>query len=503
MLSHLTIKLSQQVKNNYEPLPEETLDVSRLPRTLTHLTLKASCQLPVVGQCLPNSITHLSLEGCTSKVLPFSLPSSLRWIRFGNDWNQQIEEGMLPKNLTDIIFDSVPSDTLPNFLHSVSFGKLQITCFPPSLTRIKFGAHFNQPVDNLPNQLTHIQFGVKFNQPVDRLPNRLTHLTFGFEFNQPVDNLPRSLINIVLGVLFNHPVEHLPHSLQSLSTTGCFTQSIRLLPKSLTYLTLDSYMTRHCWALPPFLQHLMVSVLLPNISLPASLTSLECTPEKIETISWPTGLMHLKLGQNFEGTLENLPSSLTHLTLPMYFDEPLLSLPICNSLTHITFDKFGTFNGQFDGHLFPHLTHLTFGAVFNQPINNLPKILTHLCFYKGSKFNNPIDRLPPHLTHLVLGEAFNRPCNRLPTTLTHLTFGLEFNQPILDLPPSLLVLAFSDIGNFNQSINHLPQSLKFVLQHLRSRKPKYHSMTKETLAQFLAKRKEKIEAKVSNRVRIL
>ncbi len=41
------------------------------------------------------------------------------------------------------------------------------------------------------------------------------------------------------------------------------------------------------------------------------------------------------------------------------------------------------------------LTHLTFGWVFNQPIDNLPKKLTYLRL--GSGFNQPIDNLPTNI----------------------------------------------------------------------------------------------------------
>jgi len=67
------------------------------------------------------------------------------------------------------------------------------------------------------------------------------------------------------------------------------------------------------------------------------------------------------------------------------------------------------------------LTHLTFGARFNQPVDNrLPSSLTYLEF--GVDFNQLVDCLPTHITHLEFGHNFNKPTNTLPKSVTHLSF---------------------------------------------------------------------------------
>jgi hypothetical protein len=60
---------------------------------------------------------------------------------------------------------------------------------------------------------------------------------------------------------------------------------------------------------------------------------------------------------------------------------------------------------------------------FNQPVDNLPKTITHLTF--GSKFNQLVNNLPKSLKYLTFGYDFNQPVDKLPENLTHLTFGRQ------------------------------------------------------------------------------
>lgn len=77
------------------------------------------------------------------------------------------------------------------------------------------------------------------------------------------------------------------------------------------------------------------------------------------------------------------------------------------------------------------LTHLTIAGEFNQPINRLPLNLTHLTLM--GRFNQYLDNLPASLTHLVIGEPFKKPINRLPPKL-RVFFGGKFK--LKDLPQS-------------------------------------------------------------------
>ena len=50
------------------------------------------------------------------------------------------------------------------------------------------------------------------------------------------------------------------------------------------------------------------------------------------------------------------------------------------------------------------ITHLTFGKSFNLPVDNLPSSITHLTF--GESFNLPVDNLPNRLSHLIFNNNY-------------------------------------------------------------------------------------------------
>jgi len=68
------------------------------------------------------------------------------------------------------------------------------------------------------------------------------------------------------------------------------------------------------------------------------------------------------------------------------------------------------------------VTHLTFGFHFNCPVDNLQSSITHLTF--GFYFYHTVDNLPSSITHLTFGTYFNRIVDNLPSSITHLEFGL-------------------------------------------------------------------------------
>jgi hypothetical protein len=201
-----------------------------------------------------------------------------------------------------------------------------------------------------------------------------------------------------------------------------------------------------------------------NLDKLSKLTSLTFSPDFNHTDfnmeDLPESLTHITLGDNFNESLpKNIPKGLTHITFGYDFNQPFQRGELPKGLTHLTFGR--NFNKPLL-ELPKGLTHLTFGYDFNQPFQRgeLPKGLTHLTF--GSNFNEPLLGLPKGLTHLTFGSNFNEPLLELPKGLTHLTFGLRFNRPLpKKLPDSLIYLTFGDL--FNQ---HFLQRLPDDLTHL-------------------------------------
>ena len=103
------------------------------------------------------------------------------------------------------------------------------------------------------------------------------------------------------------------------------------------------------------------------------------------------------------------------LTLPYKFNAELKDLQVDTQI--IIFEEnddkqqYASFNKLVDN-LPSSITHLTFGYWFNQSVDNLPKNLTHLTF--GLLFNQKVDNLPQNLMHLTFGQSFNQKVDNLP-----------------------------------------------------------------------------------------
>ena len=117
------------------------------------------------------------------------------------------------------------------------------------LRNLTFGRNFDQSLDNviLPENLENLTFGEDFDQSLEHvtLPGNLQSLTFGQRFNQSLDGvtLPSSLVNLTFGYSFNRSLENvkLPEDLQRLTFGGHFNESLMnvALPRNLQCLTLS------------------------------------------------------------------------------------------------------------------------------------------------------------------------------------------------------------------------------------------------------------------------
>jgi hypothetical protein len=121
---------------------------------------------------------------------------------------------------------------------------------------------------------------------------------------------------------------------------------------------------------------------------------------------------------------------------------------------------FGELFNQPVNHLPESLQTITFGNYFNQPIDNLPKSLQSIRFSPYSEFNKRVDNLPASLQSITFGNFFNQPVNHLPKSLQTITFGYSFDQPVDHLPESLKTITFGD--HFDQPVDHLPRSLQAI-----------------------------------------
>lgn len=188
----------------------------------------------------------------------------------------------------------------------------------------------------------------------------------------------------------------------------------------------------------------------------------------------------------FNQSLDNLPLTLTHLTLSQVFNRPLLNLP--RGLKYL---KFGhDFNSLIE--LPDSLEELYLGSYYDQVIDRLPPSLKALGVQGNNTFSCRIPEtvktlnlcrdvpipptiteliinygvtiiqqdLPPMLTKLVLPPYFDDYIDKFPETITHLEFGSRYNKPIQNLPKNL---RFLKVGHyFNKSIGFLPDTVEHI-----------------------------------------
>ncbi len=295
--------------------------------------------------------------------------------------------------------------------------QIQTTTGTTQTTRIIYGLSYN--LQNFPTTITHITFNSNFNKNVKILPQQLTHIEFGDKFNQPVDNLPKQLKFVVFGGNFNQNLDNLPTSLKSLLLVCCskFKHNLDSLPTSLNYFRM-SFVKR------------MLDVGIDN--LPQQLTQLELIYIPTKSLDYIPNSVKKLYAAGIPTNLDNLPDTITHITLDILHPPHLDNLP--NNLTHLTLIC-DTSKLKLD-HLPNKLTHLQIRNItVNLFLDHLPESLTHLTIDYGN--HNCLDHLPTNLTHLKLSDQFSNCIDNLPTKLTHLVLGKSFYHRIDNLPASL------------------------------------------------------------------
>lgn len=223
---------------------------------------------------------------------------------------------------------------------------------------------------------------------------------------------------------------------------------------------------------------------LSHLVLPPTLKSLRMSIKWNSPVrDWPQlplGLELLDVGPRFNQSLASFtfPPSLTHLELGSVFHQPLNDCRLPNGLKHLTL----SYNWNLSIDQLPTLPEsletLTFGSMFNQPVDRLtlPSSLSSLQF--GRCFNQPVDGLvlPKSLLSLKLSTEFDHSivALNLPSTLTQLKFGFEYRQSLRDWTPPASLKHLILPGQFDLSrsgLSRLPDSLESLQFGLMSDQP--------------------------------
>eukprot|EP00435_Cladocopium_sp_Y103_P073049 s100_g42.t1 len=444
--------------------------LAKLPQNLESLTVGyTNFSLDLKHVTLPSRLRSLTFgSDFNTSLKGVTLPSGLRSLTFGVLFNQSLVDVALPDTLETLKFgahfdQSLESVTLPNNLRNLTFGdrfnqSLQKVIWPCNLQTLTFGrdwggGHLNfarsARILILPINLQSHTFDSKFNLSLQRvtLPPCIQNLTFGAEFNQSLADvtLPCNLQNLVFGENFDQSLKHviLPDSLRSVTFGKHFNQSLHnvILPSSLESLIFGDGFNQSLErvTLPCSVEHLNFGFLfnqrMESVTLPSNLKTLTFGKKfnrSLEHVAFPSSLKSLSLGNDCMLDRTTLPS-LQSLTLGHDFDQSLEHMTLPSCLLSLTFGK--RFNQSLELVTLPgSIQSMTFGDGFNQSLDRvtLPECLHNLTF--GCDFNQSLEfvTLPNNLRTLILGCRFNQSLERvaLPSGLQSLTFGCRFNQSL-------------------------------------------------------------------------
>ncbi|EGC29493.1 hypothetical protein DICPUDRAFT_5964, partial [Dictyostelium purpureum] len=304
------------------------------------------------------------------KIISF-LPYKLKSIKFGSNFDRDIDFGVLPSTLTSLEFSVVG-----NFNKPITFGTI-----PNSVTNLSFPSQFNQPIkvnnkNCLPPNLTKLSFGRYFQQDIEKgsIPSSVTDLCLGgIDSNQVIQEgcIPDSVLKLKVGENQIFKSNSLPDSVYSLQ--GLNAMYIREIPpqvNSFTFLDLNDP-----------IEYLK--------DLPRNVVSVDVG-----------GLFDTR---EFERAI--IPSHITSLTFGSLFNQRILPSYLHN-VTNLKSIKFGIFFNQIilPCSLPDSITYLEFDQRFNQILSSstLPKYLKTLIL--GNEFNSVLksNSLPINLVSLRL-----------------------------------------------------------------------------------------------------
>jgi hypothetical protein len=401
--------------NEFMPKSEKYIiddynDFINMPNTVTHIVLCDPYLISLFSQITNNSVTHFTLIGCYNQnITKDCIPKSVTHLSIGlytgiNDINREITYE-IPNSVRNLTFEN-------------SFDQCINNCIPNSVTLLRFGYHFNRDIKNyIPNSVTHLEFGHKFNQDIrDCIPDSVTHLTLDCEFNQDLDVIPNSVTHLT--IRFNRMIKDcIPSNVTHLKFGSCFDQNIKgCIPNTVTHLIFCDDFNQN------------IKGCIPN-----SVTHLEFGNRFNQNIKGciPNSVTHLKFGPCFDQNIKHcIPNSVTHLTFGRDFDKNLkdtffMSLYedfknfIYHSNINYNNNKIRT-NKETISYIPNSVTHLTFGYYFNQNIKGcIPNSVTHLTF--GWRFNQDIkDCIPDSVIYLKIPGNRNIDLSDIPKTVKKL-----------------------------------------------------------------------------------
>ncbi|EGC36510.1 hypothetical protein DICPUDRAFT_97554 [Dictyostelium purpureum] len=406
---------------------------------------------------IPESITHLEVGILGRSRVQFkenSLPISIKFLKFTKHSPIVFDTRILKRcvNLETLTFvfgfnRRVWPNSLPSSLKSLNLGldfNDTLTWLPENLTILTLGRDFRKPIgrDILPSKLKKLHLSDRFlfgTLEKGYLPDSITDLKITFGNIRNIDYLPKGLVKLKLCGLSNCQFDlRLPETLTSLSLIPKLSEtSLFYLPTSLKSLTIGK----------DFYNELLQFNNGDNILA------------RIEK---------LKLrGGSADFDVNTVPSNIKSLGFTKIDKITLTSKDSFSPLVHLETLKL---NNKYDKIIYlpPSLTNLQLGFSFNSLIPNLSE--TPLKYLKlGREFNlDPLRlfKLPPTLTILEIGEQFGHVIDShwLPANLEILIVNSVTPNIQLPLPPKLHSLYISSLNSTillnNEKLNQFLHIIK-------------------------------------------
>lgn len=301
-------------------------------------------------------------------------------------------------------------------------------------------------------------------------------------FKGMLDDLPRSIddIHIKCDIRNIYDNYKLYNSNLSKLNIGGNIDNLLYIPPTLKQLTIDGQIKHPLEFVPFGLEELKLgnnfNDSVDNILL-NSLKKLHFGDKFDKIFSIPNALEELYIGDSYNKPLLMLPSTLRILNIGSSYNYPLIlsrNLEIlilgnsynqpfkksCWSLKVLIIgDAFCQDLIDTDiENLFPYLEKLVLGNKFNGiiPWNKMPNLKEVTI---GNSFNKRIHNLPENLQHLYLGDSFNSEISELPKNLRYLHIGDSFDKDLCALPNKLEYLSIGK-SFYKKKIRTLPISLR-------------------------------------------
>ena len=410
-----------------------------------------------------------------NQIIDILVDTNITHIIFGNKFNQSVD------NLSWII----------EYLYFGQEFNQSLDNLPGSLKKLMFSIHsnFNQSLDCLPTCLEYLLLPADYKCQIDNLPNSLKYLELCHNYSNSINNLPKSLEKFIFyrslisnwnrnktftyikSSGFQIPTDVPCYYDEKTKIDECHVEKVFVsLPINLKYLDLT-----YSYKLNMISDYVSHNFNNKNCHIKKEMIKnsqiLDNLPENLEVLKYPANYNLI--------LVEKIPQNIIRLFLSNKFNKSVDKLLNPNfgtskprPTTKITHLIFGNEFNQTVNYLPTTLTHIFFGSSFDKPIDNLPNSIEVIVL--GSSFNKVINNLPTNLIGITFGEKFNQQVNGLKSQVQKIKFVLDNSfEKYYNVLYSTEDKSKKDYYykfNYDKKIIKIPPNAKLLLPNVKCKK---------------------------------